>query len=578
MPNVIINDIKVEVPENVTVLEAIRLSGGYVPTLCHMKLDDIKIENNPASCRICMVEVAGRRNLAPACVTPIAEGMVIKTHSKKAVNARRTVLQLLLSNHPQDCLKCAKNGQCELQDLASELFITTNPYMGNKSTHKKDVSAAIIRDPSKCIMCRKCETMCNSFQTVGVLSAVDRAFDAVVKPTFDLPLEQTNCTFCGQCVAVCPTGALVAHTYIDEVWQEIDNPKKHVVVQTAPAVRVAIAEEFGYEPGTLSTGKLVSALRALGFDKVFDTDFTADLTIMEEATEFLDRIKNGGYMPMLTSCCPGWVKFLEHQFPSLVEMPSSAKSPQQMFGAIAKSFYAEKNNIDPKDMTVVSIMPCIAKKYEAGRPEINSSDEYKDVDYVLTTRELARMIKEAGLNFDTLPEGQYDSPLGESTGAAVIFGRTGGVAEAALRTAYEWITGKNLEAVEFEAVRGYEGVRVAEIKVGEMTVRVAVSHGLGNTRKLLEDIQAGKLQLHLIEVMACPGGCVGGGGQPFHHGNFDIIKKRTGALNRADRNMPIRKSHENPAIKALYEEYLGKPASEKAHHLLHTHYLEREWL
>ncbi|HPO26010.1 MAG TPA: [FeFe] hydrogenase, group A, partial [Petrotogaceae bacterium] len=481
MPNVIINDIKVEVPENVTVLEAIRLSGGYVPTLCHMKLDDIKIENNPASCRICMVEVAGRRNLAPACVTPIAEGMVIKTHSKKAVNARRTVLQLLLSNHPQDCLKCAKNGQCELQDLASELFITTNPYMGNKSTHKKDVSAAIIRDPSKCIMCRKCETMCNSFQTVGVLSAVDRAFDAVVKPTFDLPLEQTNCTFCGQCVAVCPTGALVAHTYIDEVWQEIDNPKKHVVVQTAPAVRVAIAEEFGYEPGTISTGKLVSALRALGFDKVFDTDFAADLTIMEEATEFLDRIKNGGYMPMLTSCCPGWVKFLEHQFPSLVEMPSSAKSPQQMFGAIAKSFYAEKNNIDPKDMTVVSIMPCIAKKYEAGRPEINSS-EYKDVDYVLTTRELARMIKEAGLNFDTLPEGQYDSPLGESTGAAVIFGRTGGVAEAALRTAYEWITGKNLEAVEFEAVRGYEGVRVAEIKVGEMTVRVAVSHGLGNTR------------------------------------------------------------------------------------------------
>jgi NADH-quinone oxidoreductase subunit G/NADP-reducing hydrogenase subunit HndD len=578
MPNVIINDIKVEVPENVTVLEAIRLSGGYIPTLCHMKLDDIKIENNPASCRICVVEVEGRRNLAPACVTPIAEGMVIKTHSKKAVNARRTVLQLLLSNHPQDCLKCAKNGQCELQDLAAELFITTNPYVGNKSTHKKDISAAIIRDPSKCIMCRKCETMCNSFQTVGVLSAVDRAFDAVVKPTFDLPLEQTNCTFCGQCVAVCPTGALVAHTYIDEVWQEIDNPKKHVVVQTAPAVRVAIAEEFGYEPGTISTGKLVSALRALGFDKVFDTDFAADLTIMEEATEFLDRVKNGGYMPMLTSCCPGWVKFLEHQFPSLIEMPSSAKSPQQMFGAIAKSFYAEKNNIDPKNMTVVSIMPCIAKKYEAGRPEINSSDEYKDVDYVLTTRELARMIKEAGLNFDTLPEGQYDSPLGESTGAAVIFGRTGGVAEAALRTAYEWITGKNLEAVEFEAIRGYEGVRVAEVKIGEMAVRVAVSHGLGNTRKLLEDIQAGKLQLHLIEVMACPGGCVGGGGQPFHHGNFDIIKKRTEALNRADRNMPIRKSHENPAIKVLYEEYLDKPASEKAHHLLHTHYLEREWL
>jgi len=578
MPKVIVNDLEIEVNENATILDAVKAAGGYVPTLCYMNLEDIGIENKPASCRVCMVEVEGRRNLAPACATPVFDGMVVKTHTKKAVNARRTVVQLLLSDHPQDCLKCPKNGECDLQDLAAELNITTNPYFGKRSLYNKDVSAAIIRDPMKCVMCRRCETMCNQFQTVGVLSAVERGFDATVKPAFDLPLEQTSCTFCGQCVAVCPTGALTERSYIHDVWDELENESKHVVVQTAPAVRVALAEEFGYEPGTISTGKLVGVLKALGFDKVFDTDFAADLTIMEEATEFIDRFTNGGYLPMLTSCCPGWVKFLEHQFPKLIEMPSTAKSPQQMFGAIAKSYYAQKNDINPKNMTVVSIMPCLAKKYEAGRYEINSSRDYKDVDYVLTTRELARMIKEAGLNFESIPEADYDTPLGESTGAAVIFGRTGGVAEAALRTAYEWITGEELKEVEFTSLHGYDGIRIAEIDIKGTIVKVAVAHGLGNVRKLLEDIHDGKISVHLIEVMACPGGCVGGGGQPYHHGDFNIIKKRIEALNESDRNMKIRKSHENPGIKELYDNFLEKPNSEKAHHLLHTHYLEREWL
>lgn len=577
MPKITINCKEIEVPENYTVLDAVKAVGGYVPTLCYMKLEDIGIENKPASCRVCVVEVEGRRNLAPACATPVSEGMVVKTHSRRAIQARRTAVQLLLSDHPQDCLKCPKNGECELQDLAAELNIHNNPYFGKMSSHKKDISAAIIRDPNKCVMCRRCETMCNEFQTVGVLSAVDRGFDAVVKPTFDWSLESTACTFCGQCVAVCPTGALVERSYIDQVWDVIEDPKKHVVVQTAPAVRVAIGEEFGYEPGTISTGKLVAALRVLGFDKIFDTNFAADLTIMEEASEFKERLENGGYLPMLTSCCPGWVKFLEHQFPNLLDMPSTAKSPQQMFGTVAKTYYAQKAGIDPKDIIVVSVMPCLAKKYEANREELRDSG-YQDVDYVITTRELADMIRESGINFQNLPEEEYDSPLGESTGAADIFGRTGGVAEAALRTAYEWITGEELKNVDFEAVRGYEGIRIAEVDIKGTTIRVGIAHGLGNVRKLLEDIQEGKIEVHMIEVMACPGGCVGGGGQPYHHGDFNIIKKRIEAINKIDKNKPIRKSHENPSIKKIYDEFLEKPLSEKAHHLLHTKYFEREWL
>lgn len=578
MPKIYINGDEFEASENDTVLTAVQKFGGYIPTLCYLNLKDINIENKPSSCRVCMVEIEGRKPLAPACTTPVSEGLRINTLSRQAVEARRTAIQLLLSDHPQDCLQCPKNGECDLQRIASELNIVKNPFTGKTTNYKQDISKAIIRDPNKCIMCRRCETMCNDFQTVGVLSAVNRGFNAVIKPTFDLPLEETACTFCGQCVAVCPTGALEEDSYIDYVWKDLVNEKKHVVVQTAPAVRVALAEEFGFEPGTISTGKLVGALKLLGFDKVFDTNFGADLTIIEEATEFKERLENDGFLPMLTSCCPGWIKFLEHQFPDLIEMPSSAKSPQQMFGAIVKSFYAQKANLDPKDITVVSIMPCLAKKYEASRKEINSSPDYKDVDYVLTTRELAKMIKEAGINFTTVPERAYDNPLGESTGAAAIFGRTGGVAEAALRTTYEWLTGKELKTVEFQALHGYESLRVAEVEINGQIIKIGVAYGLGNARKLLEAIRNKKIDLHLIEIMACPGGCVGGGGQPYHHGNFEVIKKRIDALNVIDRTKVIRKSHENPYILRLYNEYLEKPGSDKAHKLLHTHYLEREWL
>lgn len=578
MPKIYINEDEFEASENDTVLTAVQKFGGYIPTLCYLNLKDINIENNPSSCRVCMVEIEGRKSLAPACTTPISEGLRINTLSRQAVEARRTAIQLLLSDHPQDCLQCPKNGECDLQRIASELNIVKNPFMGKTTNYKQDISTAIIRDPNKCIMCRRCETMCNDFQTVGVLSAVERGFNAVIKPTFDLPLEETACTFCGQCVAVCPTGALEEDSYIDYVWKDLVNEKKHVVVQTAPAVRVALAEEFGFEPGTISTGKLVGALKLLGFDKVFDTNFGADLTIIEEATEFKERLENDGFLPMLTSCCPGWIKFLEHQFPDLIEMPSSAKSPQQMFGAIVKSYYAQKANLDPKNITVVSIMPCLAKKYEASRKEINSSPDYKDVDYVLTTRELAKMIKEAGINFTTVPERAYDNPLGESTGAAAIFGRTGGVAEAALRTTYEWLTGKELRTVEFQALHGYESLRVAEVDINGQIIKIGVAYGLGNARKLLEAIRDKKIDLHLIEIMACPGGCVGGGGQPYHHGNFEVIKKRIDALNVIDRTKVIRKSHENPYILRLYNEYLEKPGSDKAHKLLHTHYIEREWL
>lgn len=578
MPKIYINGDEFEASENDTVLTAVQKFGGYIPTLCYLNLKDINIENKPSSCRVCMVEIEGRKSLAPACTTSVSEGLRINTLSRQAVEARRTAIQLLLSDHPQDCLQCPKNGECDLQRIASELNIVKNPFTGKTTNYKQDISKAIIRDPNKCIMCRRCETMCNDFQTVGVLSAVNRGFNAVIKPTFDLPLEETACTFCGQCVAVCPTGALEEDSYIDYVWKDLVNEKKHVVVQTAPAVRVALAEEFGFEPGTISTGKLVGALKLLGFDKVFDTNFGADLTIIEEATEFKERLENDGFLPMLTSCCPGWIKFLEHQFPDLIEMPSSAKSPQQMFGAIVKSFYAQKANLDPKDITVVSIMPCLAKKYEASRKEINSSPDYKDVDYVLTTRELAKMIKEAGINFTTVPERAYDNPLGESTGAAAIFGRTGGVAEAALRTTYEWLTGKELKTVEFQALHGYESLRVAEVEINGQIIKIGVAYGLGNARKLLEAIRNKKIDLHLIEIMACPGGCVGGGGQPYHHGNFEVIKKRIDALNVIDRTKVIRKSHENPYILRLYNEYLEKPGSDKAHKLLHTHYLEREWL
>ncbi len=574
---IIINDMPVTVPEGATILEAARKVNIRIPTLCYLNLHEMKLNNQIASCRICVVEVEGRRNLAPACSTPVFNGMVVKTETHRAIEARRTMLELLLSDHPKSCLTCAKNLDCDLQGLAADLGVREIPFEGEESQYEKDTSSfSIVRDPNKCIMCRRCETMCNEVQTVGVYSAVGRGFATVVKPAFEWPMHKTSCTFCGQCLAVCPTGALTEVDHVAKVWKALNDPKRTVVVQTAPAVRVALGESFGFEPGTVVTGKMVSALRRLGFDMVFDTDFAADLTIVEEASELIHRLKKGGRLPILTSCCPGWVKFFEHQFPDLLDIPSTCKSPHEMFGRIAKSYLAEKRGLDPLNMTVVSVMPCVAKKYEAARSELAQRPEIPDVDIVITTRELARMIHEAGVDFNSLPDEDFDRPLGESTGAAVIFGTTGGVIEAALRTACEWLTNKPLEKVEFEALRGMDGIKESVISIDGHKLRIAVCHGLGNARKILENIRAGISQYDAIEIMACPGGCIGGGGQPYHHGNIDILKARAAGIYRADRSKTLRKSHENPEIKALYENYLGEPYGELAHKLLHTHYTPRK--
>ncbi len=572
MINLKINNNPVSVPAGTTILEAAETLGLKIPTLCHIKWDCFKTEHRSGSCRICVVEVDGRPNLAPSCCTPVAEGMDVHTNTIRAIRARRTMLELLLSNHPKDCLICSKNQECRLQELASDFNIHKVQYEGAQSEFPVDENgAAIRRDMSKCIMCRRCETACNVIQTVGVLSGVNRGFNATVAPENFAKLTNTACTFCGQCVQACPVGALTEIGYKDEVWRYLNNSKKTVVVQTAPAVRVAIGEEFGMKPGEISTGKLVAALRRLGFAKVFDTDWSADLTIMEEGTELLGRIKSGENLPLLTSCCPGWVNFLEHQFPDLLHMPSTAKSPQQMFGAIAKSYYAEKLGIDPSDMIVVSIMPCLAKKYEAARPEF-ANDGVRDVDYVITTRELASMIKEAVIVFDRLPEEEYDSPLGESSGAGVIFGASGGVLEAALRTAAAWLDGEKDSPIDFVAIRGLEGIKEATVTIGGIELKAAVASGLGSARKLLERIQSGEATYHAIEIMACPGGCINGGGQPYNRGNTAILEARKEAIYRADKGLPIRKSHLNPSIIKIYEDFLGEPNSEKAHKLLHTHY------
>lgn len=575
--NITINDVKLTVPDDYNILEAAKLANIKIPTLCHLNLHDLKAVNKVASCRVCVVEVEGRRNLAPACATNVFEGMVVHTSTPRAIRGRRTSVELLLSDHPADCLICEKNQQCDLQKLAAELGIRGElRYKGAMSTYPKDTSSqSIYRNLDKCILCRRCETMCNEVQTCGILSAVDRGFETVVSPAFGLPMVDTACTFCGQCVAVCPTAALTEINKVGEVWKAINDRQKYVIVQTAPAVRVALGEEFGMEPGTIVTGKMVAALRKLGFNKVFDTDFAADLTIMEEASEFAHRLQHNGTLPILTSCCPGWVKFFEHKFPDLLDIPSSCMSPHEMFGVIVKSYYARKFNINPEDMVVVSVMPCLAKKYEASRPEL-SHEGNQNVDYVITTRELAAMIKEAGINFESLKDDDFDHPLGESTGAGVIFGTTGGVIEAALRTAYEWLTGSTLENVDFMQLRGFDGVKEASVTINGEEIRIAVAHGLGNARKLLEAIRAGEAKYHAIEIMACPGGCIGGGGQPYHHGNIDILKKRVEAIYKEDKGKAIRKSHENPEIIKLYEEFLGKPYGEKAHHLLHTNYTARK--
>lgn len=571
-----INDQEVSVPKGTTILKAAHKAGVKIPTLCHLDLHDFKMINKTASCRVCMVEAPGRNTLVPACVTEANDGMEIRTDSIRAITARRMAVELLLSNHPNECFTCPKNLQCELQALAAELGVREIRWEGERMDYPKDISSdAIVKDSNKCIYCRRCETACNEVQTCGILSGIGRGFDSFVGPAFNMPMVESSCTYCGQCVSVCPTAALTEVNHTEKVWEAINDPDKHVIVQTAPAIRVAIGELFGMDSGTIVTGKLVTALKRMGFDAVFDTDFGADLTIMEEASELIYRIENNKTLPILTSCCPAWVKFIEHQFPELLEIPSTCKSPHIMFGTIAKTYYAEKNGIDPDNIVVVSIMPCIAKKAEAKRPEL-TKDEHNNVDIVVTTRELGMMIREAGIEFENLPDSEYDKPLGETTGASVIFGTTGGVIEAAIRTAYEWMTGEELEKVEFEQLRGMDGFRKASVKVGDKELNIGIAHGLGNARELLEEIREGKSQYHAIEIMACPGGCIGGGGQPYHHGNDEIVKNRQQAIYREDRNKKIRKSHENSEILKLYEEYLGEPFGETAHRLLHTHYEERE--
>ncbi|MGV8147141.1 MAG: NADH-dependent [FeFe] hydrogenase, group A6 [Alkaliphilus sp.] len=578
MISLTINDIKISVASGSTILDAAKKLNIKIPTLCHLDLHDLKMVNQVASCRVCVVEVEGRRNLAPSCATPATEGMVVLTNTARSVKARRTVLELLLSDHPKDCLTCSRSMDCNLQSLASDLGIHSICCEGEMSTYPIDASShAIVRNLDKCIMCRRCETMCTNVQTVNVYSAVGRGFETVVSTSFDLPMSETACTFCGQCVAVCPTGALTEVNNTSKVWDALSDPNKLVVVQTAPAVRTALGEMFDMEAGTLVTGKMVTALRNLGFDKVFDTNFAADLTIMEEASELVHRIEQGGTMPMLTSCCPAWVKFIEHNFPEMLDIPSTCKSPHQMFGIIVKTFLAEKLNILPADIVLVSVMPCLAKKYESARPELHN-DDIPEVDIVITTREFGGMLREAGINLAALKDGEFDNPLGESTGAGTIFGATGGVIEAALRTAYEWLTNKTLENVEFTALRGMSGIKEATIPINGMDFKVGVAHGLGNARRLLENIRDGKSHYDAIEIMACPGGCIGGGGQPYHNGDITVLHKRMEAIYREDRSKKVRKSHENPYIKKLYDEFLGEPYGEKAHRLLHTSYTKRQKL
>ena len=573
--NIKINGIDVSAPAGSTILEAAKMANIDIPTLCFLK--EI---NEIGACRICVVEVKGARSLVASCVYPINEGMEIWTNSPKVIESRKKTLKLILSNHNRKCLSCVRSGDCELQKLCRDYKIDDESYYdGEKTESEIDTSAAhMIRDNSKCILCRRCVAVCDKTQGVGVIGANERGFKTNISSAFYMGLGETSCVSCGQCIAVCPTGALAEKDYTDDVFAAIADPDKYVIVQTAPAVRAALGEEFGLPIGTSVEGKMAAALKKLGFDKVFDTNFAADLTIMEEAHEFLDRVKNGGTLPLITSCSPGWVKYCEHYFPDMTENLSSCKSPQQMFGATCKTYYAEKMGIDPKKMVVVSVMPCTAKKFEIGRDD-QSAAGVADVDIALTTRELARMIKRAGLDFNALADEEFDLPLGLGTGAAVIFGATGGVMEAALRTAVETLTGEELKELNFTAVRGTEGIKEATYNVAGMDVKVAVVSGLANARELLNKVKAGEADYHFIEIMGCPGGCVNGGGQPQVPAsvrNFvDVRGLRAKVLYDLDEANAIRKSHENPAIKELYAEFFGEPGSEKAHHILHTTYVKR---
>lgn len=573
--NLKINNINVSAPKGSTVLEAARAAGIKIPTLCYLK--EI---NEIGACRMCVVEVKGARNLVAACVHPIAEGMEVFTNTEKLIKSRKRTLELLLSNHDKKCLSCVRSGNCELQELCREYGVEDENYFAGEEQHfELDTSAPhMVRDNNKCILCRRCTAVCENVQTVAVIGPNNRGFDTSIGCAFDMGLGDTSCVNCGQCIAACPTGALYEKDFTDDVLAAINDPEKHVVVQTAPAVRAALGEEFGYPMGTDVEGKMAAALRRIGFDKVFDTNFSADLTIMEEANELVERVQNGGVLPMITSCSPGWVKSCEHYYPDQLAHLSSCKSPQQMFGAITKTYYAEKMGIDPKNIVCVSVMPCTAKKFEIGRDDQDAAG-VPDVDISITTRELARLIKKCGIDFTILPDEGFDDPLGESTGAGVIFGATGGVMEAALRTAVETLTGEELKNLDFTEVRGTKGIKEATYKVGDLDVKVAVASGLNNARVIMDKIRAGEADYQFVEIMCCEGGCVNGGGQPQVHAdvrNFvDVKALRAKALYNNDAAKTIRKSHENPSIKKVYDEYLGKPGSEKAHHILHTSYVER---
>lgn len=572
-----INNMPITVDGNYTVLQAARESGIKIPTLCYLK--EI---NEVGACRVCLVEVEGARTLQASCVLPVREGMVVKTNTKRVRDEVKAVVELILANHNRECLTCFRNRNCELQTIAEELGIESVSFEGEKREPEFDnLSASIIRDSSKCILCGRCVNTCKKTQGIGILDFTNRGFKTTVGPAFGKSMKDVPCVYCGQCIVVCPVAALREKSDIERVWDAIEDPEMHVVVQTAPAVRAGIGEEFGMPIGTRATGKMVAALRRMGFDKVFDTDFAADLTIMEEGTELLGRIKNGGKLPMITSCSPGWIRFCEFYYPEFLDNLSSCKSPHQMFGAILKSYYAEKYNISPEKMFVVSVMPCTSKKTESSREEMEVHG-LRDVDAVVTTRELGKMIKQAKLDFLNLPDEGFDNPLGEYSGAGVIFGATGGVMEAALRTVADVLTGQDLENFEYHAVRGVEaGIKDATVKIGDLDVKVAVVHGTANAAKLLDSIKAGEApEYHFIEVMGCSGGCVCGGGQPHVtpeiKDQIDIRVERAKALYEEDTIMTVRKSHKNETIQQLYKDYLGEPNGHKAHHLLHTHYHKRE--
>ncbi|MGF0107993.1 NADH-dependent [FeFe] hydrogenase, group A6 [Clostridium sp. SGI.024] len=571
MVNAKINGINIEVEKGTSILDAAKKINIHLPTLCHMYMVDGKTRNCKGTCRVCVVEIEGKDGLVPSCATEVGEGMSIKTNSLKAIRARRIITELLLSDHPMDCLKCEKNNICELQNLAAELGIHENSYEGERNIFDLDISEGFVRDREKCILCRRCVTACNDLQKVNAITVADRGFKSNISTFCNESIVNSNCTYCGQCIAVCPTGALREKMNYKKVWELLDG-NKYVITQIAPAVRYALAEEFGMDSGKLSIGKIVAALKLLGFNLVFDTNFAADLTIMEEANEFLERFECGKNLPLITSCCPAWIKFAENNYADKIELISSCKSPQQMFGAIAKNYLPNKLGLNKDNIKVVSIMPCISKKQEANREEMKSEDKIKDVDIVITTRELAKLIREAGIDIVNLEDSDFDNPLGESSGAGAIFGASGGVMEAALRTSYEWITGNTLEKVDFEDVRGLEGIKEAKIEINGKEINIAVVSSLGNAKKVMDDLKSGKSKYQFIEVMACLGGCINGGGQPYIKSNREVLKSRMDSIYIEDREKTIRKSHENPMIKELYDEYLIKPNSEIAHSILHVNY------